>query len=280
MLEPTVLTPTGVLDSGYSGIFPTVEYAKQAGHPNPGPSNTLIAIAVTDKRLQKTNNETCLLYEGIPKEVLGGQTVPGFRDSLVKCRSFADTRLIIVLHPYHDRITIHEKKDIEIRYHPPPVVRGKQELTGNQMQRIPLQTSATVSRVKEDETIVYSTDAQPEHHKQNSAKLKQVANNIYKLPSTVQAIRNLHTACGFHVKSTWVNTIRNGNYVGWSFLTVETVNRHSSRAGDRKRGSPADGVHAHDRAQDARGREGGVEAKPTNCVFLRQSCSKFKGSKL
>lgn len=73
-----------MLDSGCSGTFSIVEHAKKAGLLDLGPSNTLIETAATDGGLQSAKNETCLLYKGIPKEVLGGQTMPGFRYSLIK----------------------------------------------------------------------------------------------------------------------------------------------------------------------------------------------------
>ena len=93
--------PTGLLDSGCSGIFTTVEDAEQAGLPNLGPSSKLIATAATDGALQKAKDNTCLMYKGIPMEKLAGQTVPGFRDSLVGCGPFADAGLVTILHPHH-----------------------------------------------------------------------------------------------------------------------------------------------------------------------------------
>ncbi len=47
----------------------------------------------------------------------------------------------------------------------------------------------------------------------------QKANSVYDLPSTEQAIKWMHTICGYPVKSTWFKAIKAGNYVGWPMLT-------------------------------------------------------------
>ena len=94
------------------------------------------------------------------------------------------------------------------------------------MWRIPLRTTAAISGVRADGSIRYNSETQKQQSDRHSFELKRVANNVYELPSTAQAIRYLHAACGFPAKSTWVKAIRKGNYVGWPFLTVEAVNKH------------------------------------------------------
>ena len=152
--------PTGVLDSGCSGIFTTVDDAKRAGLPYLGPSSKLIATAATDGALQKARDNTCLMYKGIPMEKLTGQTVPGFRDSLVGCGPFADAGLVTILHPHQGGVTIHRESDIEIRFSAPPLIQGYREANGNRMWRIPLRTTATITRVKDDGTILYNSETQ------------------------------------------------------------------------------------------------------------------------
>ena len=94
------------------------------------------------------------------------------------------------------------------------------------MWRIPLRTTATIAKVKDDGTILYNLETQRQQIDHTLAELSHVANNVYELPTTAQAIRYLHAACGFPVKSTWIKAIKRGNYVGWPFLTAEAVNKH------------------------------------------------------
>ena len=50
--------------------------------------------------------------------------------------------------------------------------------------------------------------------------------NIYEIPSIEQTIRYLHAASGLLTKSTWIKSIRNGNYLTWTLITVTNVYKH------------------------------------------------------
>ncbi len=52
------------------------------------------------------------------------------------------------------------------------------------------------------------------------------SNSIYDLPSTEQAIKWMHTICGYPVKSTWLKAIKVGNYVGWPMLTEHNIHKY------------------------------------------------------
>ena len=64
----------------------------------------------------------------------------------------------------------------------------------------------------------------------------ECAHNVYELPSIRQAIRFMHAACGFPVKSTWIKAIRSGNYVGWPLLTVSNVHKHYPETDETPKG--------------------------------------------
>ena len=36
----------------------------------------------------------------------------------------------------------------------------------------------------------------------------------------------MHTVCGYPVKSTWIQAIKAGNYVGWPILTEQNVRKY------------------------------------------------------
>jgi hypothetical protein len=60
---------------------------------------------------------------------------------------------------------------------------------------------------------------QPHCPSKQPQKTLQQANSVYNLPLTKQAIKWMHTICGYPVKSTWLKAIKAGNYVGWPMLT-------------------------------------------------------------
>ena len=46
------------------------------------------------------------------------------------------------------------------------------------------------------------------------------------LPLTEQAIKWMHSVCGYPVKSTWLKAIQAGNYIGWPLLTAQKVKKY------------------------------------------------------
>ncbi|KAL7538776.1 hypothetical protein ACHAXR_008792, partial [Thalassiosira sp. AJA248-18] len=69
------------------------------------------------------------------------------------------------------------------------------------------------------------------HHMQrnangNHANLLQQANSVYDLPTTEQAIKQMHAVCGYPVKSTWLSAVKAGNYVGWPLMTARTIKKY------------------------------------------------------
>jgi hypothetical protein len=52
------------------------------------------------------------------------------------------------------------------------------------------------------------------------------SNSIYDLPLTEQAIKWIHTICGYPVKSTLLKAIKAGNYVGWPMLTEHNIHKY------------------------------------------------------
>ncbi len=49
-------------------------------------------------------------------------------------------------------------------------------------------------------------------------KALRLANSVYDLPSTKQAIEWMHAVCGYPVKLIWLKAIKAGNYVDWPML--------------------------------------------------------------
>ena len=52
--------------------------------------------------------------------------------------------------------------------------------------------------------------------------------NVYELPSIERTIRYLHAEEGFPTKSTWIKSIRNGNFLIWPLITVTNAHKNFS----------------------------------------------------
>jgi hypothetical protein len=71
---------------------------------------------------------------------------------------------------------------------------------------------------------------------QTSLEGTTTGQQIYDLPSTKQAIKWMHAICGYPVKSTWLKTIKVGNYVGWPMLTERNVQKYYLKATETAKG--------------------------------------------
>ena len=58
------------------------------------------------------------------------------------------------------------------------------------------------------------------------SEAKEIAHNMYKIPSLTQGIKWMHAVCGYPAKSRWIKAIRAGNFAGWPLLMVENVYKH------------------------------------------------------
>ena len=67
---------------------------------------------------------------------------------------------------------------------------------------------------------------QPRKLTRNYNKYLQQANRIYDFPSIEEAIKWMHAVCGYPGKSTWINAIKTGNYIGWPMLNEWNVAKY------------------------------------------------------
>ena len=67
---------------------------------------------------------------------------------------------------------------------------------------------------------------QPRGPSKQAQKALRQANSVYDLPSTKQAIKWMHTVCGYPVKSAWLKAIKTGNYVDWPMLNERNVQKY------------------------------------------------------
>ena len=67
---------------------------------------------------------------------------------------------------------------------------------------------------------------QPRTSTKKSKKFLQEANIVYDLPTTEEAIRWMHEVCGYPVKSTWIKSIKAGNFTGWPIRNKLNVDKY------------------------------------------------------
>ena len=57
-------------------------------------------------------------------------------------------------------------------------------------------------------------------------KPEHTVNSAYELPSTEQLIQYLHASAGYPTKESWAKAIIAGNYVLWTGLNMNKVNKY------------------------------------------------------
>ena len=67
---------------------------------------------------------------------------------------------------------------------------------------------------------------QPKMPTKAAEKYLKQANSVYDLPSTEEAVRWMHTTCGYPVKSIWLKAIKAGNFTGWPVISERTVSKY------------------------------------------------------
>ena len=77
---------------------------------------------------------------------------------------------------------------------------------------------------------------QPRRPSKQAQKALQQANSVYNLPSTKQAIKWMHTVCGYPIKTTWLKAIKASNCVGWTMLTERNIQKYYPKATEMAKG--------------------------------------------
>jgi hypothetical protein len=101
-----------------------------------------------------------------------------------------------------DGVNVFKEEDVLITCKGEPILIGVRDSLGR--YRIPL--------------MQQRGQWQPRWPSNQVQKALRQANSVYDLPSTEQAIKWMHAACIYPVKSTWFKAIKAGNYVGWPML--------------------------------------------------------------
>ena len=106
-------------------------------------------------------------------------------------------------------VKIFKEEDILITYKGEPIMISKRDERGR--YHIPL---------VQQRLAVATKDAN-----QSGKKYLKQANSVYDFPPTEEAVKWMHTACGYPVKSTWLKAIKAGNFTGWPVTSERIVSK-------------------------------------------------------
>jgi hypothetical protein len=188
---------TMVIDSGATSSFVRPE----ENLPVTGFSSKIVHLP--DGSSIQATHTTLLPFKSLSPKARIADVLPGLRpNSLVSVGKLADANYTTIFHPHGIGVTVHDDT-LRTNSLSTPVLQGWRDTNG-------------LWRLSTDE----------EKGTLSTQKTKEVAANVYTLPSIKQAIRYLHAAAGFPTKDTWIKAITNGNYITWPRLTVEMVRRH------------------------------------------------------
>ena len=117
-------------------------------------------------------------------------------------------------------VNVFKEEDVLIKCKGKPILIGVRDSHGQ--YRIPL--------------MQQQGQWQPRRPSKQARRALQQANSVYDIPSTKQAIKWMHAVCDYPVKSTWLKSIKAGNYVGLPMLNERNVQKYYPRTIETAKG--------------------------------------------
>ncbi|KAL7528559.1 LOW QUALITY PROTEIN: hypothetical protein ACHAWF_005413 [Thalassiosira exigua] len=130
--------------------------------------------------------------------------------STLSVGKMSDAGYYTIFEPGNRGVAVYDANQVKIQVNGDALLRGWQEASG--LWRVLLPTNSN------------PTSPQTAHLQRDA--LCEAAHNLFDLPSAEKAIRYLHACLGFPTKATWLAAIRRGSFVGWTLVTVASVNAH------------------------------------------------------
>ena len=204
-----------VVDSGATSHFAT----ETIDLPRTGETSNK-QVRLPDGNIIRGSQKAVLPCPNLPKNAAGVDVLPNLQKSLFSVGEVADEGYTTVFHPRNEGVTIHREGTITITTSEPAELQGWRAETG-----------------------LWEFDPKAPNHQaieitsvNNNMSSIDNAFNAYTLPSTPMAIRFLHAAAGYPIKSTWLAAIKAGNFVTWPMLTTENVNKHYPESNETDKG--------------------------------------------
>ena len=150
---------------------------------------------------------TQLPFNQLSDQATKADSFDDFSNSLMSDGKTTDDRTISIF--TKDGVTVHKEQDVLITCCGEPILIGVRDEYGR--YRIPLQQC--------------KGQWQPRPPKKRVNQKLQQANSVYDLPLSEQAIKSMHSVCGYPVRSTWLKAVKAGNFVGWPLLTEKNIHK-------------------------------------------------------
>ena len=119
-----------------------------------------------------------------------------------------------------DGVTVYKEEDLLTTCQRNTILVGKRDKRGR--YRIPLPQ--------------YHGKWKPHRPAKEAKRTLQHAHSVYELPSKEEAIKWMYAVWGYPVNSTWIKSIKSGNYVGWPMLTKRNAARYYPETNETKKG--------------------------------------------
>jgi len=107
----------------------------------------------------------------------------------------------------HGCTAIFDHNNVKILHNNIVLLHGFRD-SGTNLWKIPLTQDHTL------QTVPISTAAPTQ------------ANSAYHTSTQPKLVQFMHAVCGYHVPSTWIQAIQNGNFAIWPGLTADAVHKH------------------------------------------------------
>jgi len=192
-------------DSGADGHYISEKDRKTVGLP---------ILRISAKKVDVANGSTCkgqyvtaLPFPQLSTKAAEADTFNDLPTSLMSIGKTADNGNISIF--TKEGVSVYKEEDVLITCKGEAILIGKRDERGRYI--IPL--------------VQNLGNWQPKQPIKHSKKYVQQANSVYDLPSTEEAIKWMHTVCGYPVKSTWLKAVKAENYISWMLLTEWNVNK-------------------------------------------------------
>jgi len=193
-------------DSGADGHYISEKDRRNAGLPILRPSTRKVEVANGGTSTAKY--VTQLPFQQLSVQAMQADTFQDFPLSLMSVGKTANDGTVSVF--TKEEVNVFKEADVLITCKGEPIFIGVRDSHGR--YQIPL--------------MQQWEQWQPRRPSKQGRKALRQANSVFDLPSTEQAIKWMHTVCGYPVRSTWLKAIKAGNYVGWPMLTKQNVKKY------------------------------------------------------
>jgi hypothetical protein len=139
--------------------------------------------------------------------------VPEVQENLMSVPVLSDNEYTTIFLPDDEGVKIYEHDGVTIIENAPPVLQGCRDKRG-----------------------LWYVPIADEHGAAPPSNTKEMAMNVYDLPSTKEVVRFLHATLGFPMKATLLTAIRKGFLSSFPALSVANVTKHFPESDETQKG--------------------------------------------